>query len=275
MKRAVWILWAALALPAAGQADELSAANFARFHACHVPQSQPALSIDDRLQQAVKRVVSGTPLREAITAVQYRALAATMVHLSGTRSDADVTRFLSARYCQALGDVSMRDLGVLRRGRDVFLLLAAPAPVAAKLNPDTAVRQILQIVNQARIAGRECGGKTFAPAAPLVIDPALTRAATEHADDMALHLKFDHSGSDGSTPAQRVERAGFGEHKLVGENIAAGAMSPSDVAQGWLASPAHCENIMDPHFTHTGIAFAENVASASRVYWAQEFAVHR
>ena len=47
------------------------------------------------------------------------------------------------------------------------------------------------------------------------------------------------------------------------------------VTDGWLASPAHCENIMDGRFTLIGIAFAENLRTASEVFWTQDFATRR
>ena len=75
---------------------------------------------------------------------------------------------------------------------------------------------------------------------------------------------------------QRVERAGFGAHRIVGENIAAGAMSPHEVTEGWLASPAHCENIMDGRFTQIGIAYRRESRTPTRgMYWTQDFAAPR
>jgi len=136
-------------------------------------------------------------------------------------------------------------------------------------------RLVLELVNKARAAGRRCGGKLFAPVGPLVLDPALTRAALEHSRDMAQHDAFDHRGHDGSTPAARIDRAGFGAHRIVGENIAAGAMTPDEVTAGWLASPAHCENIMDGRFLLIGIGYAENRQTRSVVFWTQDFAARR
>jgi hypothetical protein len=46
------------------------------------------------------------------------------------------------------------------------------------------------------------------------------------------------------------------QEKLVGENIAYGPKSADEVVQGWLDSPGHCENIMDPRFAEMGIAYA-------------------
>jgi uncharacterized protein YkwD len=134
---------------------------------------------------------------------------------------------------------------------------------------------MLALVNDARAAGRRCGAKYFPAVGPLTLDAALTQAALEHSRDMAAHDAFDHRGHDGSTPAARVDRAGFGERRIVGENIAAGAMTPIEVTQGWLASPTHCENIMDGRFTLIGIAYAENLHTRSSVFWTQDFAAHR
>jgi uncharacterized protein YkwD len=103
----------------------------------------------------------------------------------------------------------------------------------------------------------------------------LTRAAQQHSRDMAEHDAFDHRGRDGSSPALRVERAGFKDHRIVGENIAAGVMTPAEVVQGWLASPGHCENIMDGRFTLLGVAYAENLHTQSGVFWTQDFAAPR
>jgi uncharacterized protein YkwD len=169
----------------------------------------------------------------------------------------------------------MKEFGAEQRGHDVWMIFAAPVVLPARGDAASVSRVILDRVNAARAAGRRCGGKYFAPAAPLALDPTLTQAALEHSRDMATHDAFDHRGHDGSTPSVRVTRAGFGAHRIVGENIAAGAMTPAEVTEGWLASPAHCENIMDGRFTLVGIAFAENLRTASEVFWTQDFATRR
>ncbi len=91
---------------------------------------------------------------------------------------------------------------------------------------------------------------------------------------MARHSVLAHEGSDGSSPAQRIARAGYLWHK-VGENVASGPTTPEEVMDGWLASPGHCENLMDPDFSEMGIAYTVDPRSASGVYWAQVFASPR
>jgi len=51
------------------------------------------------------------------------------------------------------------------------------------------------------------------------------------------------------------------QEKLVGENIAYGPKTADEVVQGWLDSPGHCANIMDPRFAEMGIAYAAGRAS--------------
>jgi hypothetical protein len=63
---------------------------------------------------------------------------------------------------------------------------------------------------------------------------------------------FEHRGSDGSEPRDRVARAGY-KSRLTGENIALGPESAEEVVAGWLDSPGHCANIMEPRFQDIGI----------------------
>jgi uncharacterized protein YkwD len=88
---------------------------------------------------------------------------------------------------------------------------------------------------------------------------------------MARRGYFDHTGADGSSPMQRVTRAGY-TWKIAGENLALGRMTAREAVDGWLASPGHCANIMDPRFTETGIALAVGRGRDRPTYWVQTFA---
>jgi uncharacterized protein YkwD len=87
---------------------------------------------------------------------------------------------------------------------------------------------------------------------PLKIAPKLTEAARLHAHDMARHEKLTHRGSNGTTPAQRVEQQGY-LYRKTGENVAHGQPTPALVVQAWMQSPHHRRNILD-HFTEIGAA---------------------
>jgi uncharacterized protein YkwD len=217
-------------------------------------------------------MAAGVSLHQALSSAGYSAAQSSAIHLAGAVSDAAIARILAADYCGRLTDRNLREIGTQRQRRDAWIVLASPVAVPSARDSSAIGRQILDLVNRARLTGRRCGSKTFPPAAPLTQNPALAVAAVAHSQDMAAHGGFDHRGRDGSSPAMRVERAGYGRYLLVGENIAAGAMTPAEVTQGWLESPAHCENIMDARFSEVGSGFAVNLSSSELVYWTQVFA---
>ena len=148
------------------------------------------------------------------------------------------------------------------------------ADAVAGRTPDASVRaRVVALINAARASGRRCGSERFAPAPPLVVSGALDDAAADHARDMVRRKFFEHRGSDGSQPKDRVRRAGY-LSRLTGENIALGPESAEEVVAGWLASPGHCENIMEPAFRDTGVGVAIG-RKRGQIYWVQTFGAPR
>ncbi len=263
------------ALPHSAAADVLSVVNWARQQGCPVAATRAPLQNSLKLQKAAARLAGGAALQDALRAAGYTASQSSALHFSGAASDSQIAGALTANYCRTLTNPSLREIGAERRGRDLWIVVAAPVSLPTAAEAGTVSQRILALVNGARAAGRHCGGKYFVPAAPLSLNAALTSAALAHSLDMAKYGGFDHRGHDGSSPAARVERAGYGAHRIVGENIAEGAMSATEVVEGWLASPPHCENIMDGRFTHIGIAYAASPSTDAGMYWTQDFAAPR
>jgi uncharacterized protein YkwD len=114
----------------------------------------------------------------------------------------------------------------------------------------------------------------FGPAPPVTLSSTLGRVAFGHADDMATNNYFEHRDLSGQSPSDRVRATGYQE-KLVGENIAYGPKSVDEVVQGWLDSPGHCENIMDPRFVEMGLGYAKSHGSKHALYWVQVLATPR
>jgi uncharacterized protein YkwD len=146
--------------------------------------------------------------------------------------------------------------------------LAREATPVSGLPADQVQQQVLELVNKARARGRTCGKEQYAPAAALVISGKLYRAARWHARDMARRNYFEHQGRDGSSPKDRVQREGY-RLRLTGENIAFGPETAAEVVAGWLASPGHCANIMDPRFRDMGVAVSLG-RKRGYFYWVQE-----
>ena len=134
--------------------------------------------------------------------------------------------------------------------------------------------RVLELTTRARATARRCGSQHFAPAPPLTLDAKLGQVALAYARDMAAFGYMSHTGRDGSSPQTRITRSGY-RWSEVGENLARGIMTPEEVVEGWLHSPEHCANLMDPKFRQMGVAFAVNPRDEAGVYWAMEFGTAR
>ncbi len=130
--------------------------------------------------------------------------------------------------------------------------------------------QVLELVNQNRAAGANCGGTQFAGTGPLTMNGALRCAARFHSRDMALNDYFDHTSLTGTTFVDRSESADY-DASPVGENIAAGQPTPDTVVSDWMNSPGHCSNIMNPDANEIGIGYMLAEMATYSGYWTQVF----
>ena len=258
----------------AGPGDEaIAAVQMLREGGCGgiVPAVRP-LSHNVLLDQAAAQWASGRTLAAATESSGYRPEAASGVHLTGPPSSAVET--LRRSDCATVTNRGMRDIGVHHRGRDTWIVLAAPYVVPSRTEAPVLAARALDLVNEARARGARCGARWFAPAPPVRLSGTLDGVALGHASDMAEHDYFEHEDLAGHSPADRVRAVGYRE-TLVGENIAYGLKSAEEVVQGWLDSPGHCENIMDPRFAEMGIAYAQGRAVKHGLYWVQVLAAPR
>jgi uncharacterized protein YkwD len=106
-------------------------------------------------------------------------------------------------------------------------------------------------------------------AAPLGWCPTVAVAAQAHSEDQSAHQAMSHTGSDGSTAWERLNRAGYLGWTRAGENVAYGYASVDAVMAGWMSSSGHRANILDARFTHFGAGLADS--SAGTPYWTQDF----
>jgi uncharacterized protein YkwD len=118
--------------------------------------------------------------------------------------------------------------------------------------------KVVEITNQER-AQAGCG--------PVKVNTKLASAARLHSQDQAEHNNMSHTGSDGSSPWQRSERAGY--TNAIGENVAAGYRTPAAVMDGWMNSEGHRANILNCNAKAIGVGLA--YASNGTPYWTQMF----
>lgn len=151
--------------------------------------------------------------------------------------------------------------------------VSVPVPALPAAAPPIIDDAMLLAVNAARARARRCGDAAMPAVAALRLSPALTIAATRHAQDQAARGEIGHQGSDGSRVSDRVNRTGY-VWRAVGENVytASWSATAAEAVASWLTSPGHCRNIMAGHFTELGAGFVD--AGKSR-YWTQVFAAPR
>lgn len=216
----------------------------------------------------------GGRLRDAIERTDYRLEASSSMHVEGSKNDATIVRALVDNSCEEIVDPTYTHIGVHRAKNQVWVVVAKPFMAPDPGSTADVNARALRVVNAARAKARKCGTTAFPAAPPLELSELLGRAALAHAKDMAQHSSFEHVGSDGSRPADRVTRVGY-KWRNVAENIAAGVPDVETVIQGWIDSPGHCANLMDPRYKEMGIAFFVDMKSAADIYWAQVFATRR
>jgi len=94
----------------------------------------------------------------------------------------------------------------------------------------------------------------------------LEYAAEIHSNDMAVNNYFGHPDANGVRIGGRATEAGY-SYGRVGENIAAGQTSASQVVADWMNSPSHCANIMTASFIHMAVSCKYNPSATYQYYW--------
>lgn len=131
------------------------------------------------------------------------------------------------------------------------------------------VQKVLELTNVER-------SKADLP--PLTFNPQLTAAAQAHSEDMALNNFLDHQGSDGSSPLDRIKRAGYSPVGWA-ENVAAGQPTPEEAIASWMnevpPNDGHRRNILNPDYQEIGVGYYASDTSNYEHYWTQDFGTPR
>ena len=142
----------------------------------------------------------------------------------------------------------------------LILTLTASAITSPAFAQSDAVSDLLGRINALR---RQNG------LAPLESNDLLSAAAQRHSQDMANTGSVDHTGSDGSSPEQRIDAAGYAPRSAWGENIYGGGIATVDDAWTfWTNSTVHRNNLLGGRYREIGIGAA---ASASGTYYTLNF----
>ncbi|MDD5760612.1 MAG: CAP domain-containing protein [Candidatus Pacebacteria bacterium] len=140
------------------------------------------------------------------------------------------------------------------RAISIFILLFLLAKVIFSFNlilvkqsslfADVSAQEIFQLTNEAR---QQFG------LPPVKENPVLNQAAQYKAEDMLKNSYFSHYSPTGISPWYWIEKAGY-DYYYAGENLAMNFLDSEEVVRGWLNSPTHKDNIINPNYQEMGIA---------------------
>jgi len=142
----------------------------------------------------------------------------------------------------------------------VFAGQAAAVTATPVVTIDTFESQVLTLVNAER---------SFAGLSALAFDVRLQAAAEAHSMDMAINSCFGHDSCDGTNWSIRTRS--FYPTGGIGENVAAGYLTPEEVVTGWMNSPGHKANILNAAYQGIGVGYVYEAGSNYGTYWTQDF----
>jgi len=87
-------------------------------------------------------------------------------------------------------------------------------------------------------------------------DPRLQKASQDYANLMASKGKYGHEIGPGTQFKKRINAAGYDNSS--GENLGVGYANIDAAIAGWIESDGHRRNMLKPHYTLAGLAYAHN-----------------
>ncbi|WP_306132515.1 CAP domain-containing protein [Roseivivax marinus] len=151
------------------------------------------------------------------------------------------------------------------------LTLAACAPTPGAIGPDgQPIQRAYNISNSedSRISYRMLDSvnalRSNQGVPTLQLNSQLRAAAATHARDMSVQNRPWHFGSDGSSPVDRVRRAGY-SGELVGEAISETFETELETLAAWMDDPATRDVILNPEAREMGFAWFQE--PGGKIWW--------
>jgi uncharacterized protein YkwD len=115
------------------------------------------------------------------------------------------------------------------------------------------------------------GARSGAGLMRLVENKTLTHVAMAYSGRMARENFYGHVDPQGKGVESRIAATGY-LAQASAENIARGQPGPATVVEGWLNSPGHRANIMNPTLREIGAGYATTTTPPYFHYWTHVFA---
>ena len=105
-------------------------------------------------------------------------------------------------------------------------------------------------------------------AAPVQLNSQLNAAASTHSRDMAVQNRPWHFGSDGSSPIDRVARAGY-PGLMLGEVISETYETELETLAAWMEQPSTRNVILEPRARDLGFSWFQE--KNGKIWWTMVF----
>jgi len=133
-----------------------------------------------------------------------------------------------------------------------------PLPKVYKIRPRDANKIEFRMLDSIN-ALRQASGTNA-----LRFDAALNAAAATHSRDMSVQNRPWHFGSDGSSPIDRVKRAGY-TGQLLGESISETYETELETLGAWMDEKDTRDVVMDPRATDLGFSWYQE--NSGKIWW--------
>lgn len=158
----------------------------------------------------------------------------------------------------------------MRALSSLLLGLTSLVPAVAQEGCPPSGEAVMARLNALRAQPQACGERVWPAVAALRASPVLADSARRYAQELAARDRIDHVGAAGTSLRTRLREAGY-LMKSAGENLAGGPETLEEAMAQWLASPAHCENLMVAEFQEFGLACVAGPGKLQR-YWVLHLA---
>ena len=171
--------------------------------------------------------------------------------------------FLKAKLCLFVLSVVVSASAFVSEISAQRTVYTASTTARVAVNVDADEQEIFDLINEER---RKKG------LTQLSWDASLSQLAREYSAKMARENFFSHYDSKGEAVDDRANAMRIKNWSKIGENLfyCEGYDNPNLTAvRGWMKSPTHRDNILDPDYNVSGIGIAKS--ASGRIYVTQVF----
>ncbi len=133
-----------------------------------------------------------------------------------------------------------------------------PLPQAYRIRPGDTTKIQFNMVDSVNSL------RTAAGASEVTLNSRLNAAAETHSRDMARQNRPWHFGSDGSSPFDRVRRAGY-DGRMLGENISESYETELQTLSAWMEERSTRDVILNRKARDMGFAWYQE--SNGKIWW--------